>query len=211
MMGPVRTLALLALAIAAAGVATGCAGDDATPAGAAATPTAGSVPPGDGRGPSVLRTPIRLLDGTTLRPAALRGRVVLVVNTASRCGYTPQFEGLEALHRSKRADGLTVVGFPSDDFRQELRSGEEIAAFCELNYGVSFPMAEEGAVTGARAQPLFARIAARPGPAGEEPAWNFTKYLLDREGRLVARFGSSVEPDHPSLVAAVDRLLDEEA
>jgi glutathione peroxidase len=207
-MGPVRTLALLALALAGTGVAAGCAEGDPAPADAAATTTE-AVPPGDGRGPSVLRTPIRLLDGTTLRPAALRGRVVLVVNTASRCGYTPQFEGLEALHRSKRADGLTVVGFPSDDFRQELGSGAEIAAFCELNYGVSFPMAQEGAVTGAHAQPLFARIAARPAPAGEAPGWNFTKYLLDREGRLVARFGSPVEPDDPSLVAAVDRLLSE--
>jgi glutathione peroxidase len=206
-MGPVRTLALLALALAVAGIAAGCAADEDAPAAAAGT--AETAAPAGGRGPSVLRTPIRLLDGSTLRPAALRGRVVLAVNTASRCGYTPQFEGLEALHRAKRADGLTVVGFPSDDFRQELGSGEEIAAFCELNYGVSFPMAEEGPVTGARAQPLFARIAARPGPAGEEPAWNFTKYLLDREGRLVARFGSSVEPDDPSLVAAVDRLLSE--
>jgi glutathione peroxidase len=104
-----------------------------------------------------------------------------------------------------------VVGFPSNDFRQELESGEEIAAFCELNYGVSFPIAAKGRVTGPDAQPLFARIAASPGPAGGEPGWNFTKYLLDRDGRLVGRFDSSVEPDDPGLVAAVDRLLDEGA
>jgi glutathione peroxidase len=159
----------------------------------------------------VLRSPIRLIDGTLLRPGALQGRVVLAVNTASRCGFTPQFEGLEALYESRRAQGFTIVGFPSNDFRQELESGEEIADFCELNYGVSFPMAAKGRVTGPDAQPVFARIAASPGPAGREPGWNFTKYLLDRDGRLVGRFDSSVEPDDPALVAAVDRLLDEGA
>ncbi len=214
-MGRIRTpLALLALLAAA--TAAGCADGASTPAAdapatTAAAPAVPDLPGAGDRGPSLLTSPVRLLDGSVLRPAALRGRVVLAVNTASRCGYTPQFEGLEALSRERRARGLTVIGFPSNDFLQELESGEEIAEFCELNYGVSFPMAQKGPVTGDAAQPLFARIAARPGPAGEEPGWNFTKYLLDREGRLVARFDSGVEPDDPALVAAVDRLLDEGA
>ena len=205
-----RTLLLSALAVAAVAAGVMGCGDDppAAPSADAATSPA-ALPAPDARGASVLRAPIPLLDGRPLAPAALRGRVVLVVNTASRCGFTPQFEGLEALYTSRSAKGLTLVGFPSNDFRQELESGEEIATFCSLNYGVSFPMAAKSHVTGAKANALFAAIAARPGPAGEEPGWNFTKYLLDRDGRLVARFDSSVEPDDPSLVAAVDRLLDE--
>ena len=216
-MGRIRTSLALLAAVAAVALAAGCGGDMASPAAddAGAAPAAsaaatGPVLPGDrARGPSLLTSPITLIDGSALRPEALRGRVVLVVNTASRCGFTPQFEGLEALYDAKEAQGFSIVGFPSNDFRQELASGEEIKDFCELNYGVSFPMAAKGRVTGSDAQPLFARIAARPGPAGDEPGWNFTKYLLDREGRLVARFDSSVEPDDPALVAAVDRLLDE--
>jgi glutathione peroxidase len=219
-MGRIRTpLALLAAVVAVAGAA-GCGDDMASPgavddagapAATATATTAPDLPAGDARGPSVLTSPIRLIDGTALRPGALRGQVVLAVNTASRCGFTPQFEGLEALYEAKRAQGFTIVGFPSHDFRQELESGEEIADFCELNYGVSFPMAAKGRVTGPDAQPVFARIEAVPGPAGEQPGWNFTKYLLDRDGRLVGRFDSSVEPDDPALVAAVDRLLDEGA
>ncbi len=208
----IRTPIALVAALAAVAVASGCGDEPATPAADAPATDAAPAPalPGDdARGAPVLTTPITLIDGTALPAAALRGRVVLVVNTASRCGFAPQFEGLESLYRAKRAQGLTIVGFPSNDFRQELTSGEEIKDFCELNYGVSFPMAAKGRVTGPDAQPLFARIAARPGPAGEEPGWNFTKYLIDRDGRLVARYDSGVEPDDPALTADVDRLLDE--
>ncbi|MGE0026010.1 MAG: glutathione peroxidase [Thermoleophilia bacterium] len=219
-MARIRTPIALLAAVAAAVVVAGCgdgpappqadgAGATAATAGTAAAPPAPLLPGDRRRGPSLLTTPIRLIDGSVLRPAALEGRVVLVVNTASRCGFTPQFEGLEALYEAKRGQGFTIVGFPSNDFRQELASGEEIKDFCTLNYGVSFPMAAKGRVTAPDPQPLFARIAARPGAAGEEPGWNFTKYLLDRDGRLVARYDSSVEPDDPALVAAVDRLLDE--
>lgn len=162
------------------------------------------------RGPSVLRGSATLIDGTPMPLAGLRGRVVLVVNTASRCGFTPQFEGLEALYEAKRASGFAIVGFPSNDFRQELTADGEIAKFCTLNYGVSFPMTTKSHVTRPSANPLFAAIASRPGPAGEEPSWNFTKYLLDRSGRLVARYPSSVEPDDPELRSAIDRLLAED-
>lgn len=201
-------VALTALGLAAAG----CAGDDPPPAASGGTPatsTASPLPEGSARGAPVVRGPIELLTGGTLPAARLRGRVVLVVNTASKCGFTPQFEGLEALDEERGDEGLTVVGFPSDDFRQELDDAAEIAAFCELNYGVGFPMAAPGRVTAPRAQPVFAAIAARGGPAGAEPDWNFTKYLLDRRGRLVARFASSVEPDDPAITGAIDRLLAE--
>jgi glutathione peroxidase len=194
---------LVAVAVALVAVAAAACGDDSP----SARPS--ERQPGD-RGAAVLTRPIPLLDGTRLAPARLRGRVVLAVNTASRCGFTPQFEGLEALYRSRGERGLVVVGFPSNDFRQELEGDDEIADFCALNYGVSFPMAAKSHVTGPDSNPLFAAIAARPAPAGEPPGWNFTKYLLDRDGRLVARFDSSVEPDDPVLLEAVDGLLQEQ-
>ncbi len=157
----------------------------------------------------MLRGRVALIDGTRLPLAGLRGSVVLVVNTASRCGFTPQFEGLEAIYRDERAQGLVVIGFPSNDFRQELTGDEKIATFCRLNYGVSFPMAARSRVTGPASNPLFAAIASRPAPAGAPPSWNFTKYALDRSGRLAARFGSSVGPDDPSLRHTLDRLFQE--
>lgn len=203
-----RIAPLLSIAVAAALAGAGCGGS----AGPAPPPPAADAPdaPSAQRGPSVLRGPIELIDGGRLPVARLRGRVVLVVNTASRCGFTPQFGGLQELSASRRDAGLSVIGFPSDDFDQELDDATGIAEFCELNYGVDFPMAAPGRVTGADAQPLFRAIVRRPGPAGAEPEWNFTKYVLDRRGRLVARFASWVEPDDPRIVATVDRLLAEE-
>jgi len=204
---PPWLLAALAVLALAAG-ATGCGADE--PDTADSEVAAVSPPPtASARGESVLRGPIELLRGGTLPAADLRGRVVLVVNTASKCGFTPQFEGLEALSETHETDGLTVVGFPSDDFAQELGDDEAIASFCELNYGVRFPMASPGRVTAPRAQPAFAAIAAQPGDAGRQPDGNFTKYLLDREGRLVARYDSSVEPDDPRIRETLDRLLAE--
>jgi glutathione peroxidase len=149
------------------------------------------------------------LDGRPIDLAALRGRVVMVVNTASRCGFTEQFTALEALWRERRAQGLVVVGVPSNDFRQEAPSDGEVARVCRLGYGVSFPMAARSRVSGPRAHPLFARLAARPGPAGGAPTWNFTKYLIDREGRLAARLAPHVRPDDAAATRAVERLLGE--
>jgi glutathione peroxidase len=198
---------------ACAALITGCGASGPEPpaadAAAATSPVAIASLAGD-RGPSLLQGRIEMIDGDTLPLTRLRGRVVLAVNTASRCGYTPQFESLEALHERRAGEGLAVIGFPSNDFRQELTADGEIADFCRLNYGVSFPMAASSRVTGPGANPLFAAIAARPGPAGEPPSWNFEKYLLDRSGRLVARFPSSVAPDDPALLSAVDTLLAEE-
>jgi len=135
------------------------------------------------------------------------GKVVLVVNTASQCGYTPQYEGLEALHKRYRQRGLVVVGFPSNDFGgQEPGTNKEVAEFCQLNYGVSFPMFEKLAVTGPSANPFYVTLAQR---AGAAPRWNFHKYLIDRGGNRVASFGSEVAPADPRLARQIERLLAE--
>jgi len=134
-----------------------------------------------------------------------RGQVLLVVNTASKCGYTPQYEGLEALQRRYAARGFSVLGFPSNDFKgQEPGSEEEIQAFCTLTYGVKFPMYEKVRVTGEQATPLYRRLAQA---TGTEPGWNFHKYLVARDGRVVGQWPSKVRPDDPALVAAIEREL----
>jgi len=138
---------------------------------------------------------------------AFAGKVVLAVNTASQCGYTPQYEGLEKLYRRFRDRGLVVIGFPANDFgRQEPCSNRKIAEFCQANYGVSFPMLAKSSVIGADANPLFADLAKRSGAA---PPWNFHKYLVDRKGERVLSFPSSVDPMNPRFVRAVEQLLAE--
>ena len=133
------------------------------------------------------------------------GRVLLVVNTASKCGFTPQYEGLEALQQRLSPRGLSVLGFPSNDFKgQEPGSEAQIQEFCTLTYGVKFPMFEKVQVTGAQATPLYQRLTAASGVA---PAWNFHKYLIGRDGRFVAQFSSRVKPDDPQLLAAIDAAL----
>jgi glutathione peroxidase len=134
-----------------------------------------------------------------------RGKVLLVVNTASECGYTPQYDGLEKLYRRYRDKGFAVLGFPANDFGgQEPGSNKEIAQFCRLNYGVTFPMFAKTSVAGANANPLYRSLAAR---TGKPPRWNFHKYLLDRAGQPVAVFESAVEPEDRRLTAAIDKLL----
>ena len=132
------------------------------------------------------------------------GKVLLVVNTASYCGFTPQYEGLEALHARFAARGLVVMGFPSNDFAQESGSNAQIAELCFNTYGVKFPMFTPTKVSGAQANPLFAALAQATGKA---PAWNFHKYLVDRQGKPVASFASNVKPGDPALVAAIEKAL----
>lgn len=133
-----------------------------------------------------------------------KGKVLLVVNTASRCGFTPQYDGLETLYQRYRDRGLVVLGFPSNDFAQESGTEQDIQNFCRLNYGVRFPMYEKIKVSGPEAHPFYRQLAA--GGAGY-PEWNFNKYLVDRQGAVVARFPSQVRPDDPGLVAAIEKLL----
>lgn len=133
------------------------------------------------------------------------GKVLLVVNTASKCGYTPQYEGLEAMHQKYSAQGFAVLGFPSNDFRgQEPGSEQQIQEFCTLTYGVKFPMFEKVHVVGAEATPLYKALANETGVA---PGWNFHKYLIGRDGRVLAQFPSKVKPDDPQLVQAVENAL----
>ena len=130
------------------------------------------------------------------------GKVLLVVNTASECGYTPQYEGLEALYRKYRSRGLVVLGFPSNDFGgQEPGSNKDIASFCVNQYAIDFPMFAKSSL---KANPLFAELASATGQA---PRWNFHKYLVDRSGRRVQSFDTRVRPDDPKLVGAIEALL----
>jgi len=134
-----------------------------------------------------------------------QGKVLLVVNTASECGYTPQYAGLEALYRRYREKGLIVLGFPANDFGgQEPGSNKEIASFCEINYGVSFPMFAKSQVRSDRVNPFYAALGAK---TGERPQWNFHKYLIDRSGREVMSFGTRVTPDDRKLVGEIERMI----
>lgn len=145
------------------------------------------------------------LDGDPIDLGIFRGKVTLVVNVASNCGYTPQYSGLEKLHHVLSPRGFSVLGFPSNDFGgQEPGTAKEIRKFCSLNYGVTFPM--------------FQKVVTRPGPSqspayaflgrsGHLPAWNFSKYVVDREGRVAAFFPSHIEPESPELRAAIDKAL----
>ena len=132
------------------------------------------------------------------------GKVVLAVNTASACGYTPQYEGLQKLHERYASRGLVVMGFPSADFRQEPKDNQGIADFCFDIYGVRFPMFAKSGVVGQTANPFFAALTRETGQA---PKWNFHKYLIDRQGRAVASFPSAVDPLDPRLTSRVEQLL----
>ncbi|MGC4118385.1 MAG: glutathione peroxidase [Myxococcales bacterium] len=132
------------------------------------------------------------------------GKAVLVVNVASKCGYTPQYEGLEALWKEYQPKGLVVLGFPSNDFMgQEPGTEEEIATFCRVNYGVTFPLFAKGPVKGDEASPLYRYLASAAG----EPRWNFYKYLVGKDGKVVSVFSSGVKPDSPELRKAIDEEL----
>jgi glutathione peroxidase len=149
----------------------------------------------------------RLQTGKPESLCQFRGKVLLVVNTASYCGYTHQYEGLEALYRKYRDRGLVVLGFPSNDFgAQEPGTNREIAEFCRLTYGVQFPMFEKSTVTGLAANPLYVELAAR---TGKSPRWNFHKYVIDRRGNVVGTFASNIEPDDRELLALLNKLLAE--
>lgn len=131
------------------------------------------------------------------------GKPLLVVNTASFCGFTPQFKGLEALYQRYKGQGLEVLGVPSDDFRQEADSSEETAKICYVNYGVTFSMSETQPVSGEQAIPLFKELAAQ----SQAPRWNFSKYVVDAQGRVIASFPSSTLPDDPKLIAALEQAI----
>ncbi|MGJ7495004.1 glutathione peroxidase [Variovorax sp. RT4R15] len=141
------------------------------------------------------------------KPQALcqyTGKVVLVVNTASFCGFTPQYKGLEALDSKYRSRGLVVLGFPSNDFSQESGSNKEIADFCESTFGVKFPMFGKSSVRGPEANPLFKQLAQ---VSGTTPKWNFYKYLIGRDGKVVESYSSTTAPDDRGFVRELEKQL----
>lgn len=147
----------------------------------------------------------RLQDDAPQNLCQYAGKVLLVVNTASYCGFTPQYEGLEKLYANYGAQGLVVLGFPSNDFgQQEPGKGKDIADFCYNTYGVKFPMFEKSVVTGKNANPLFLDLAKAGGGA---PRWNFYKYLVGRDGKLIDSYSSMTAPDSGSLVSDVKKAL----
>ena len=138
---------------------------------------------------------------------AYAGKVVLIVNTASRCGYTPQYEGLEMLYKTYKDKGLVILGFPCNQFAgQEPGSAEEISKFCSLKYGVTFPMFQKINVNGDNTDPLYKYLKeALPGTLGNDVKWNFTKFLIDKNGNPVKRFGSSTKPEE--IKADISKLV----
>lgn len=132
-----------------------------------------------------------------------QGKPLLVINTASHCGFTPQFKGLEAVYQQYRNQGLQVIGFASDDFRQAAKDEATAAKVCYVNYGVTFTMLAPTAVSGPSANPVFAELGRQTAP----PRWNFNKYLVDASGNVVGHFDSGTSPDSPVLRAAIERVL----
>lgn len=143
------------------------------------------------------------IDGGTLRFADYRGRVLLVTNTASFCGYTYQYDGLEKLHAAKSSVGLTVIGIPSGDFNQESADNATVKTFCETRFNIGFPLTAISHVTGSQAAPFYAWVKSQ---RGWQPSWNFNKVLIGRDGQIAGTFGSGDDPDGP----AVTRVLDAE-
>jgi len=167
--------------------------------GAAAAPAASTCP-------AILKQTFnRLQDEAPQDLCQYSGKVVLVVNTASFCGFTSQYQGLEALYAKYGKQGLVVLGFPSNDFgKQEPGTAKEIADLCYNTYGVKFPMFAKSAVTGANANALHANLIKL---TGKEPKWNFTKYLIDRHGKVIEYFPSKVNPDDKQFVSQVEKAL----
>jgi glutathione peroxidase len=191
-----RTLCALPIALAVTAFATGPAAGQ-QPAG---------VPPSSGAAvTSFYDLKTKTLDGKPADLAAYKGKVSLVVNVASKCGYTPQYEGLEKLHKDLQPKGVNVLGFPSNDFGgQEPGTAEEIITFCKATYGVTFPMFEKVVTKAGAAQ---SSIYGFLGASGSLPAWNFSKYVIGKDGKVVAFFPSKVTPDAPELRAAIDKAL----
>lgn len=151
--------------------------------------------------------PLKDISGKAVTLAPYKGKAMLIVNTASRCGYTPQYKDLEALHKKYSSKGLAVLGFPSNDFGAQEPGGEaEIKNFCEINYGVSFPLFSKTPVLGTAKHPLYKWLTENA-PAKGEVRWNFEKFLVDRQGNVVSRFRSGVKPGSAEMTKAIEKAL----
>lgn len=156
----------------------------------------------------VLEFTMKRLDGSEEPLERYKGEVVMLVNVASKCGLTPQYKGLQAIYEQYRDRGFTILGFPANDFMgQEPGTDEEIATFCDMNYGVTFPLFSKISVKGEAMHPLYAQLTTMPEPIGGDVMWNFQKYLLDREGKVAAKFGPPTTPEDPEVTSAVESLL----
>ena len=154
---------------------------------------------------SLLQHELPDIDGKKRKLCDFQGQVLLVVNTASFCGYTPQYEQLQALHERYHKQGFSVLGFPANNFgKQEPGSNKEIKDFCQEKFKVSFPLFAKSVVVGKKANPFFQQLAAK---TGDQPLWNFHKYLIDRQGHVVKSFSSSVRPDDKKLQAEIQSFL----
>lgn len=152
--------------------------------------------------------PLKTIKGEDATLGDYAGKALLIVNVASKCGLTAQYEGLEALYRAYRDKGLVVLGFPANDFAgQEPGSNAEIATFCTTDFGVDFPMFEKIAVKGEGKHPLYAALIAQSSEPDAEIQWNFEKFLVSRDGHVVRRFSPRTAPDDPDLIAAVEAVL----
>ena len=153
----------------------------------------------------ILNTEMRLLDSSeTINLCEYEDQVMLVVNVASRCGYTYQYASLQNLYDEYKDDGFVVVGVPSRDFMQEYSNEEDVAEFCSTEYGVNFPMLASSKVRGKKANPFYKKLIEE---SGYSPSWNFNKYLISRDGNVVSTFGSKVKPDSKELTAKIEELL----
>jgi glutathione peroxidase len=196
----VLPLLLLAVLLAACG---GTAQRDAKVGGSA--PLTAPEPPAGAQ--PVLAGSMKSVEGKTVALDSYIGKVVLVVNTASHCGYTPQYSDLQKVYERYADQGFVILGFPSNDFQQEFTDDGEIKSFCSTNYGVTFPLFSRSSVIGPDANPVFAALATEPDDIGATPQWNFTKYLLDRDGTPVSRWPSNMDPAAPSVTNVIEALL----
>lgn len=191
-----NSVLLSALCAAALAASMGFAGNDRPADRAPNDPT------------QVLSFTMTRLDGSSQELEQYRGKVVLIVNTASKCGLTPQYEGLQALYEKYEDQGFVVLGFPANNFRnQEPGSDADIAEFCEQNYGVTFPMFSKISVAGEDQHPLYRKLTSAPAPIGGEVQWNFQKYLVDRDGRVVAKFDPRTKPTDEAITTKIEAML----
>jgi glutathione peroxidase len=157
---------------------------------------------------SLYDIPVKNIDGKETSLKGYKGKVLLVVNVASKCGYTPQYKGLETLYQKYRGKGLEVLGFPSNDFgAQEPGTNQDIKEFCSREYGVTFPMFDKLHVKGPEQHPLYTALTGKESRLPGEVKWNFGKFVIGRDGKLLKRFDSKVTPESPELVEAIEAAL----
>lgn len=157
---------------------------------------------------SIYDIPVKTLDGKDSSLAGHKGKVMLIVNVASRCGNTPQYTALQKLHEDFAKDGLAVLGFPCNDFgKQEPGTADEIKEFCSTKYSVTFPMYEKVVVKGPEKHPLYKELSGEKSPFPGDVKWNFGKFLVDKKGKVIARFEPKTKPDAPEVLEAIKKAL----